>query len=214
MNNELIERYESLLKSTNRDGIDKLIEFIRKSDFYTAPASTIFHNCHEGGLLEHSLNVYDCLYSKVKSTNVFKNALRDSVKEFCDTDEFEKSIAIIALLHDLCNTFMYEVEMKNKKIYSDHGKKSDSHGRYDWESVPGYTVNDRVPYGHGEKSVMMIEQFITLTKEERFAIRWHMGFTEPKENWNTLSAAIRLYPIILAVYEADLEATYMLEKEE
>ena len=214
MNNELIERYESLLKSTNRDGIDKLIEFIRKSDFYTAPASTRFHNCHEGGLLEHSLNVYDCLYNKVKSTYVFKKALSDSAKEFWDTDEFEKTIVIVALLHDLCKMFMYEVEMKNKKIYSDHGSKKDSQGRYDWESVPGYTVNDRVPYGHGEKSVMMIEQFITLTKEERFAIRWHMGFTEPKENWNTLNAAIRMYPLILAVHEADLEATYMLEKEE
>lgn len=214
MNNELIERYESLLKSTNRDGIDKLIEFIRKSDFYTAPASTRFHNCHEGGLLEHSLNVFDCLYNKVKSTYVFKKALSDSAKEFWDTDEFEKTIVIVALLHDLCKMFMYEVEMKNKKIYSDHGSKKDSQGRYDWESVPGYTVNDRVPYGHGEKSVMMIEQFITLTKEERFAIRWHMGFTEPKENWNTLNAAIRMYPLILAVHEADLEATYMLEKEE
>ena len=214
MNNELIERYESLLKSTNRDGIDKLIEFIRKSDFYTAPASTRFHNCHEGGLLEHSLNVYDCLYNKVKSTDVFKKALSDSTKEFWDTDEFEKTIVIVALLHDLCKMFMYEVEMKNKKIYSDHGSKKDNQGRYDWESVPGYTVNDRVPYGHGEKSVMMIEQFITLTKEERFAIRWHMGFTEPKENWNTLNAAIRMYPLILAVHEADLEATYMLEKEE
>ena len=214
MNNELIERYESLLKSTNRDGIDKLIEFIRKSDFYTAPASTKFHNCHEGGLLEHSLNVYDCLYNKVKSTDVFKKALSDSAKEFWDTDEFEKTIVIVALLHDLCKMFMYEVEMKNKKIYSDHGSKKDSQGRFDWESVPGYTVNDRVPYGHGEKSVMMIEQFITLTKEERFAIRWHMGFTEPKENWNTLNAAIRMYPLILAVHEADLEATYMLEKEE
>jgi len=214
MNNELIERYESLLKSTNRDGIDKLIEFIRKSDFYTAPASTRFHNCHEGGLLEHSLNVYDCLYNKVKSTDVFKKALSDSSKEFWDTDEFEKTIVIVALLHDLCKMFMYEVEMKNKKIYSDHGSKKDNQGRYDWESVPGYTVNDRVPYGHGEKSVMMIEQFITLTKEERFAIRWHMGFTEPKENWNTLNAAIRIYPLVLAVHEADLEATYMLEKEE
>ena len=214
MNNELIERYESLLKSTNRDGIDKLIEFIRKSDFYTAPASTRFHNCHEGGLLEHSLNVYDCLYNKVKNTDVFKKALSDSAKEFWDTDEFEKTIVIVALLHDLCKMFMYEVEMRNKKIYSDHGSKKDSQGRYDWESVPGYTVNDRVPYGHGEKSVMMIEQFITLTNEERFAIRWHMGFTEPKENWNTLNAAIRMYPLILAVHEADLEATYMLEKEE
>ncbi len=57
MQNKNIERFESLLLSCNRDGMDKLLEFIRKSDFYTAPASTRFHNCHEGGLLEHSLNV-------------------------------------------------------------------------------------------------------------------------------------------------------------
>ena len=201
-----IETYESLLKSTNRDGIDKLIEFIRKSDFYTAPASTRFHNCHEGGLLEHSLNVYECLKNKSASP-VFKDTMIDFISQ-------GNSPVIIALLHDLCKTFTYEVEMKNKKIYSDHGKKSDSQGRYDFETVPGYTVNDKVPYGHGEKSVMMIEQFITLTKAERFAIRWHMGFTEPKENYNVLSAAIRMYPMILAVHEADLEATYMLENEE
>lgn len=208
MNNELIERYESLLKSTNRDGIDKLIEFIRKSDFYTAPASTRFHNCHEGGLLEHSLNVYNCLLDKTNAECFY------GMESGINPDELQNSLIIIALLHDICKTFMYDVEMKNKKIYSDHGSKKDSQGRYDWESVPGYTVNDRVPYGHGEKSVMMIEQFITLTKEERFAIRWHMGFTEPKENWNTLNAAIRMYPLVLAVHEADLEATYMLEKEE
>ena len=201
-----IETYESLLKSTNRDGIDKLIEFIRKSDFYTAPASTRFHNCRESGLLEHSLNVYDCLLGK-SASQVFKDVMVDFISQ-------GNSVVIVALLHDLCKTFMYEVELKNKKIYSDHGKKVDSQGRYDWETVPGYTVNDRVPYGHGEKSVMMIEQFIELTKAERFAIRWHMGFTEPKENYNALSAAMRMYPIILAVHEADLEATYMLEKEE
>lgn len=199
-----IERFESLLRSCSRDGMDKLIEFIRKSDFYTAPASTRFHNCHEGGLLEHSLNVYDCLCSK-KESGIWQSIL-DQISD--------ESMIIISLLHDFCKTYTYEIEYKNKKVYSDHGKKSDSNGRFDWETVPGYTVNDRFPYGHGEKSVMMIEQFIKLVPFERYAVRWHMGFTEPKESWNTLSSAIRLYPLILAIHEADLEATYLLEKEE
>lgn len=199
-----IARFESLLLSCNRDGMDKLIEFIRKSDFYTAPASTRFHSCHEGGLLEHSLNVYDCLCAK-KASGIWQSVL-DQISE--------ESLILVPLLHDLCKTYTYEVEFKNKKVYSDHGKKSDSNGRFDWETVPGYMVNDRFPYGHGEKSVMMIEQFIKLCPVERYAIRWHMGFTEPKENWNTLAAAIRAYPLILAMHEADLEATYIIEKDE
>lgn len=199
-----IERFEDLLKATKREGIDSLIAFIRKSDFYTAPASTRFHNCHEGGLLEHSLNVYECLKEKMDKP-VFCEAFQD-----IDVD----SIAIIALLHDLCKSYYYVVEMKNKKVYSETGTKQDSNGRYDWVTVPGYTTEDKIPLGHGEKSVMMIEEFIKLKPVERYAIRWHMGFTEPKESWNTLGDAIHKYPIVLLTHEADLEATYLLEKEE
>ena len=204
MQNKNIERFESLLLSCGRDGMDKLLEFIRKSDFYTAPASTRFHNCHEGGLLAHSLNVYDCLCAKNAS------GIWQSVLNQIDGD----SIILIALLHDICKTYMYAVEYKNKKVYSEHGSKSDSQGRFDWESVPGYTVDDKMPLGHGEKSAFLVDEFIALKPVERYAIRWHMGFTEPKENYNYLSAAIRKYPVILAVHEADLEATYLLEKEE
>ena len=202
--NELITRFEETLLSTKREGMDRLVNFIRKSDFYTAPASTRYHNCHEGGLLEHSLNVYDCLTNKmlIGTWNEYLNSLDPA------------SIKISALLHDVCKSYMYIVEYKNKKVYSDTGKKSDDNGRFDWVTVPGYTVDDKFPYGHGEKSVMMIEEFIKLTPVERYAIRWHMGFTEPKENYNALSAAMRKYPLILAMHEADLEATYMLEKEE
>ena len=104
--------------------------------------------------------------------------------------------------------------MKNKKEYSDKGTKSDSNGRFDWVTVPSYTVDDKIPYGHGEKSVMMVEEYIKLKPMERYAIRWHMGFSEPKENWNTLGTAMRKYPLILALHMADLESTYLLEKEE
>lgn len=204
MQNKNIERFESLLLSCNRDGMDKLMEFIRKSDFYTAPASTRFHNCHDGGLLEHSLNVYDCLMEKLENKTWYYQ-LEEIPKD---------SLKIIALLHDLCKVHTYSVEYKNKKVYSEHGSKSDSQGRFDWESVPGYTVDDKMPLGHGEKSAFLADEFIALKPVERYAIRWHMGFTEPKENYNYLSAAIRKYPVILAVHEADLEATYLLEKEE
>lgn len=198
-----IERFEHLLKSTKRAGIEDLIEFIRKSDFYTAPASTRFHSCHEGGLLEHSLNVYDRLISK------FNDELwKSSVEVGSD------SLIIAALLHDLCKSYFYVTELKNKKEYHDKGSKSDSNGRFDWVTVPSYVVDDKIPYGHGEKSVMMIEEYIKLKPIERYAIRWHMGFSEPKENWNTLGTAMRKYPLILALHMSDLESTYLLEKEE
>lgn len=201
---ELIEKFEQLLTSVNREGIDKLLAYIRKSDFYRAPASTRFHSCHDGGLLEHSLNLYECLLSK-KQNPIWAEVLREIDDE---------SLILVALLHDLCKSYLYVPEFKNKKVYSDTGTKKDEGGRFDWQAVKGYSTDDKIPYGHGEKSVMMIEEFIKLKPIERYAIRWHMGFTEPKEYWNTLTTAIKKYPVILAVHQADMEATYLLEEEE
>ena len=202
-NKENIEKFENLLQSVNREGINILLTFIRKSDFYTAPASTRYHSCHEGGLLEHTLNVYDRLMNKCKDTLWQGNTI---IKN--------ENIVISALLHDICKTYFYGTELKNKKVYKETGSKSDSNGRYDWETVPSYTIDDKIPYGHGEKSVMMVEEFIKLEPVERYAIRWHMGFTEPKENWNTIGMAIKKYPLVLALHEVDIEATYLMEKEE
>lgn len=197
------EKFLNLAKSVHRDGMNKLIEYVEKSDFFTAPASIRFHGSVPGGLLIHSLNVYELFVQKCESP-VFKNSIGDLPEE---------SKIIMALFHDLCKTYFYTTELRNKKIYSDRGSKVDEQGRYDWKSVPSYTVKDLVPYGHGEKSVMMLENYIKLTNIERYAIRWHMGYTEPKENWNTLSAAMEKYPVILALHEADLEATHILEKD-
>ena len=188
-----IEEFESLLLSTKREGIEDLLEFIRKSDFYTAPASTRFHSCHEGGLLEHSLNVYKCL--KEKENNIMWAEVYKDIPE--------ESLIICALLHDLCKSYFYTVEYRNKK--------NEETGV--WEKVPFYTIDDKVPYGHGEKSVMMIEEYIKLTPVERYSIRWHMGWSEPKENYNALGKAMGKYPLVLALHEADQEATYLLEEE-
>lgn len=194
MNQELVERFEKLLLETKRPGIENLLEFIRKSDFYTAPASTRFHGAYEGGLLEHSLNVLDCLAEKKASDNAIWHKILVNVQS--------ESVVISSLLHDLCKTYFYTTEMRNKK---------DESGA--WVQVPFYTVDDRIPYGHGEKSVMMIEEYIKLLPAERYAIRWHMGSYEPKELWNTLETAMEKYPLVLALHEADMEATYLLEKE-
>lgn len=189
----MVKEFEKLLLSTKREGMDRLLEFIRKSDFYKAPASTRFHSCHEGGLLEHSLNVYKCLKGK-RGNTIWKEHLEKIPEE---------SLIISALLHDLCKTYFYVVDYRNKK--NDAGV---------WEKVPYYTVIDKIPYGHGEKSVMMIEEYIKLTPTERYAIRWHMGWSEPKESYNALGVAMGKYPLVLALHEADQEATYLLEKEE
>ena len=185
------EKFESLMAEVKRPGVDQLMKYIRSSDFYIAPASTRFHLSVEGGLLQHSLNVYDCLLEKLCHSPLWKY-LEIPIE----------TIITVSLLHDICKTNFYEVEMRNKK--DDKGK---------WIQVPFYTVNDKVPYGHGEKSAMMIEEFIKLTPVERYAIRWHMGYTEPSELWQTLGQAIEKYPLILALHEADQEASHLLEGE-
>jgi hypothetical protein len=157
---------------------------MQKTDFFEAPASTRFHGAYEGGLLEHSMKVYEIFKEKVKNASI-------EIKSPDDT------IIITALLHDICKANFYKVDYRNAK--NELGV---------WEKVPYYTIEDQIPYGHGEKSVMMISEYIRLTPEEKYAIRWHMGFTEPKEVYNTIGAAYTKYPLALLLFEADLEATY------
>ena len=181
------QKYIELLKKVNREGIDELINFIERTDFFTAPASTRFHGSFEGGLVEHSLKVYEILKHKVE-TNIEK------------LDVKEETIIIVALLHDLCKANFYKVDYRNAK-----------NALGVWEKVPYYTVDDTIPYGHGEKSVMMVTEYMKLTSEEKYSIRWHMGYTEPKEQYNTIGAAYKRYPLALLTHEADLEATYFYD---
>jgi len=179
------EQFLELLKAIDREGMDKLIEFIEeKTDFFTAPASTRFHGSYEGGLLEHSLKVYEILKDKVRNLPIELNVSDETLK-------------IVSLLHDICKVNFYKVDYRNAK---------NSFG--EWEKVPYYTIEDTIPYGHGEKSVMMLTEYIKLTSEEKYCIRWHMGFSEPKEVYTTLGKAFEKYPLALLLYEADLESTY------
>lgn len=178
-----------------RDGSDKLLDFLEnKSDFFTAPASTRYHNAFEGGLLRHSLNVYKCLIAYLE---------RERVKETYKLNVSEETAAIVALLHDLCKVNTYRVSYRNSK--------NEQTGQ--WEKVPYYEIHDMLPYGHGEKSVYMISGFMRLSREEAMAIRWHMGFSGIEDK-NTIGRALEQFPLAFALSVADMEASYFLEGSE
>lgn len=186
---EFIEIYQ---KNIKREGADRLLAHLLSpaGDFFTAPASTRFHGAYEGGLAEHSLNVYECLCDYLA---------RDRVKELYGIEASAETIAIVALLHDLCKMNFYKPGFRNVK--DDNGV---------WQKVPTYEIDDKLPYGHGEKSVYMISGFMRLTREEAFAIRYHMGFSgnEPAGN---VGSAFEMFPLAFALSTADMEATYFLE---
>ena len=193
----LRDRFENLLLATGREGMSDLLKFINDSDFYSAPASSRFHGAHQGGLLEHSLQVN-------KDMMVIYNAFsgRGRLK---DGQINLHSIIIASLLHDICKVDFYKQDVRNVK---NNGV---------WEQVPYYTIDDKLPLGHGEKSVMILQQYIELTTDEIYAIRWHMGgFDDSAKSYAgglQLSAAMDKCPLLVMLHMADLAAVYLLNKE-
>ncbi len=186
---EFLEIYKN---NITREGADKLLEYLLsdKSDFFTAPASTRFHGAYEEGLLEHSLNVYHCLKDYLS---------RERAKNVYGMNYSEETIAIAALLHDICKVNFYKVDYRNAK--NDKGQ---------WEKVPYYAIDDKLPYGHGEKSVYIITGFMRLSREEAFAIRYHMGFSA-NDDPNQVGKSFEMFPLAFALSVADMEASYYLE---
>ncbi len=187
---EFLEIYKTCI---HRDGAEQLLDYMlsKNCDFFTAPASTKYHNAFEGGLLKHSLNVYHCLKEYLA---------RERVKTVYGLEYPEESVAISALLHDICKVNFYKVGSRNVK---------DENGV--WQTVPMYEINDRLPYGHGEKSVYIISGYMKLTREEAFAIRYHMGFSGGDDERN-VGKAFEMFPLAVALSFADMEATFFLEK--
>lgn len=186
---EFIEIYKEHI---HREGADRLLEYLcsPSSDFFTAPASTRFHGSYAGGLVEHSVNVYDCLKDYME---------RPRVNELYRLTASDETIAVVSLLHDLCKINCYHEGTRNVK---------DKDGK--WKTVAVYEYDDPMPYGHGEKSVYIITGFMRLTREEAFAIRYHMGFSEDESKRN-VGKSFEMYPLGFALHTADMEATYFLE---
>lgn len=180
------EEFISIFKENiSRQGSQELLDWMLKTDFFTAPASTKYHCACPEGLVMHSLSVYKVMMEK-------------HFEEGVDNPE---SFAICALLHDLCKAQFYKISSRNVKN-QETGK---------WEQVPYYSVEDAFPYGHGEKSVFLIERFMRLKTAEAMAIRWHMGGFE-ESNGFTVSLAYEKYPIAVKLHLSDLESTYIREK--
>lgn len=192
--NEFITTYRTFIK---REGADKLLDYLmNKSDFFTAPASSKFHNDFEGGLLSHSLNVYKRL------VRLLEAEYGEGWKEIYSPE----TVAIVGLLHDVCKINYYEVDYRNVK-----NKDTSA-----WEKVPYYRVEDKLPYGHGEKSVYIIGGFMRLTREEAMAINWHMGGFDDRVRGGsyTVGVAFQEYPLAVLTHTADFLATYLDEKKD
>lgn len=184
---KMSEEFVQLLMSTEREGMENLIGFLRKSSFFDDPASAKYHNAFKGGLLDHSMNVLKVLEEKEK------------MYEFGIPKD---SLIICALLHDLCKIGNYEAKPAWRK---------DKRGR--WESYQGYGYTDDIfPVGHGEKSVFIISEFIKLSKVEIMAIRWHGGAYEDTNGYN-FNKAVLLNPLIMLLHTADFEAATFLESQ-
>lgn len=188
---EFIEIYQTHIK---RNGAKDFLDYLcsNKSDFFTAPASTRFHGSYPEGLVEHSINVYHCLKDYLS---------RNRVKDMYGMDYDDETIALVALLHDVCKINVYKTSYRNKKVNGE------------WQQVPYYEFEDEMPYGHGEKSVYMISPFMKLTREEAFAIRYHMGFSneDPARN---VGYTFEHFPLAFALSTADMEATYFVDGKE
>jgi hypothetical protein len=174
MKDEFLKIYKENIK---RAGSNELLAWLERGDFFIAPASAKYHLNHEGGLCEHSMNVW----------RRFSNE--------CDSNA--ETLAICGLLHDVCKINFYKVSTRNVK---------DEKGA--WQQVPYYEIDEKFPFGHGEKSVFLIERFMKLTVDEAVAIRFHMGDYEDKST----PAAFAKYPLALMLHIADLEATFLDER--
>lgn len=188
---------ETLLRGTNRNGIENIISFLNSSDYYTAPSSTKYHSNYDGGLLDHSLLVL-ATAMKIRRTLI---DLDPTLVDRLPVD----SIIITTLLHDICKCGFY--------VKIDKWKKDASNN---WVPYPGYDVNDRFPIGHGEKSVIMLQKLgLDLTAEEMLAIRWHMGSWDGSmmgDGKNAFLRAIDFSPIVAIVQNADNMSSLVLEK--
>lgn len=186
------ERFINIYKEMiHREGSDKLLDYLLSEhcDFFTAPASTRFHGAYPQGLLEHSLNVYDCLCDYLS---------RERAKQVYHMNYSDETIAIVALLHDICKVNCYKESTRNVKVNGT------------WTQVPYYEFDDQLPYGHGEKSVYIITGFMRLSREEAFAIRYHMGLSGNDEVRN-VGQSFEQFPLSFALSCADMEATYYIE---
>lgn len=188
----------TIYKDIRRPGADKLLAWLETTDFFTAPAGAKHHGAHAGGLAVHSLNVWNRLREITLRDTIDGKAILDL------TPETNETVAILALLHDVCKVGVYHAETKRRRN-PDTGT---------WEDYQAYTFRDPLPLGHGEKSLYLITKYMALTEEEALAIRWHMGAFDDavKGGSRALDAAMDVSPWVWRLHEADMCAARIDER--
>ena len=190
------ERFIDILTKTDRQNINYVIEDLESWGFFEAPASCQGHGAHPGGLLEHSLNVYDAAMAEREYILKVRPDLEPQLKP--------ESVAIAALLHDVCKSDFYRLVKK---------KRRNEVGMY--EEFETYEIHDEnFPVGHGEKSVILLLQSgLDLYDDEICAIRWHMG------PWNMSGDDEKFYrkagkasPLQPLIHSADTIASAIMER--
>ena len=184
------------ISSIDRSGIDKVLEFLEESTFYSDPASCLDFNSYEGGLAEHSHNVFEILE-------------RNS-QLHPDLAKFKDSIKIVGLLHDVCKIGTFQKVFKNTPVKGPDGKnKLKENGRILFMEKESYDYNDgnQLPYPNGVMSTTILKQYLKLNKLEDLAIHWHQGiFDQPAHRLGLLYKAQKTHKIIFMLYAAKQEA--------
>lgn len=196
------EKFNAALSEVNRPGIGDLIDYLETTDFYSAPASAVYHANYEGGLCEHSLNVM---------SNIIM--LNDALNLNLDRD----SMIIVSLLHDLAKVDFYDYYIQNRKQYCLDGKQFDDNGRFNWVSTGVYKVKDskkrpNVYSEHGVCSFLIANKYIKLTEEEIIAIiNHHMDLDKSGYARTDISEIYNRYPLATLLHVADTLSTYINE---
>lgn len=185
---EIMQEYKNYFAYIQRPGAKNLLDWIESNGFFSAPASKSHHGSFPGGLALHSANVFKRL-SRLNH--------EEERRQQCSQYDSE-TIAICGLLHDLCKIDAY------RNIPVPKG------------TAEQYEVTRNFPAGHGEKSVILILQFMKLTKEEILAIRWHMGQYDfyARGGGYDLDNAFRQSKLAVMLHLADMMATHFDEREE
>lgn len=173
-----------LMMSTNLAGIvkDDFLKWLAENGFFTAPASTKYHGNYEGGLFDHSFMMMNLLV-ELSAANGLK--WKRPASPF-----------LVGMFHDLCKIDQYRI---------------DNSTPYTVGEPTRYEYNPNTMYkGHGDKSIILLSQFTTLTDEETACIRYHMGAFTEKEEWRDYTRAVHAFPNVLWTHQADMLASHVV----
>lgn len=175
-----------LIQEGNDRGIkqaERCINWLRSTDFYSAPASTRYHESEPGGLLKHTLKVLVQAYQLM------------TVPTFAFANLNLGEVTLAALAHDWCKIGKYELSTRNVK-----NEKTGT-----WEKVPCYNYKESdIPFGHGVASMYVAMKFFRLNMQQALAIRWHMGrWYVADSDINDLQHSNEKYPLVHLIQFAD-----------